>query len=103
MSPHPHDPDALFAAMERAADRAQRTLDGRFGEIYRDLRNLTPEQLDGIMPASDHQKEYERLVALVQEASERNLGQAELRDHIGALGEVAKRMARNLPGLAGLV
>ena len=91
--------DGLSIEMERAADRAQRTLDGRFGRLYRELRNLTPEQIQGITPATTDQKEYERLMTLVQEASERNLDQAQLRVRIQALGTVAKRIASYLPGL----
>lgn len=97
------DLDALFAEMERAADRAERTLEGRFGTVYRELRDLTPRQIDDITPDATDQKEYERLLALVQEASERNLDQAQLVARIKDLGEVARRIARRVPSLADSV
>ncbi|WP_163140506.1 hypothetical protein, partial [Arhodomonas sp. KWT] len=97
------DLDAMFAEMDRAADRAERTLDGRFGGIYRELRALTPEQIDGITPDTTDQREYERLMALVQEASERNMEQGELINRIRELGTVAKQIAQQVSGLRGLV
>lgn len=97
------DLDAMFAEMDRAADRAERTLDGRFGDIYRELRALTPEQIDGITPDTIDQREYERLMALVQEASERNMEQGELINRIRELGTVAKQIAQQVSGLRGLV
>ncbi|MQM40350.1 hypothetical protein KBTX_04399 [wastewater metagenome] len=97
------DLDAMFAEMDRAADRAERTLDGRFGDIYRELRALTPEQIDGITPDTTDQREYERLMALVQEASERNMEQGELINRIRELGTVAKQIAQQVSGLRGLV
>ena len=97
------DLDELFAEMDRAADRAERALDGRFGRIYRELRNLTPEEIDDITPDTGDQKEYERLLALVQEASARNMDQAQLVERIRELGDVATRIARRLPGLTDVV
>ena len=95
--------DDMFAEMERAADRAEKALNGRFANIYKELRNLSPEQIDSITPDTTDQKEYERMVALVQEATERNLNQAQLVERIRELGDVAISIARKVPSLSALV
>lgn len=97
------DLDDMFAEMERAADRAEKALDGRFSEIYKGLRNLSPDEIDSITPDTTDQKEYERMVALVQEATERNLNQAQLVERIKGLGDVAIGIARKVPSLSVLL
>lgn len=49
------------------------------------------------------QNEYERLIALVKEATQQNLGQAALVGRIKELGDVAIRIARRVPSLASLI
>jgi diacylglycerol kinase family enzyme len=97
------DLDDMFAEMDRAADRAERALDGQFSEIYKQLRSLSPDEIDSITPDTTDQKEYERMIALVQEATERNLNQAQLVERIKGLGDVAITIARKVPSLAALV
>jgi diacylglycerol kinase family enzyme len=97
------DLDDMFAEMDRAADRAERALDGQFSEIYKQLRSLSPDEIDSITPDTTDQKEYERMIALVQEATERNLNQAQLVERIKSLGDIAINIARKVPSLAALV
>lgn len=97
------DLDAMFKDMDAAADRAEKTLDGKFGGIYRDLRRLSPEDLEDITPDATHQKEYERLMALVQNATETNMSQAELGNRVRDLGDTAVRIAQKVPSLASLL
>jgi hypothetical protein len=95
--------DDIFAEMERAADRAEKALDGQFSDIYKELRNLSPDEIDSITPGTTDQKEYERMIALVQEATERNLNQAQLVDRIKEMGGVAISIAQKVPSLAALL
>jgi len=95
--------DDMFAEMERAANRAEKTLNGQFSKIYKELRNLSPEEIDSITPDITDQKEYERMIALVQEATERNLNQAQLIERIKNLGDIAISIARKVPSLSNLV
>ena len=97
------DLDALFADMDAAADRAQATLDGRFANVYRELRSLSPEEIGEITPDTTDQKEYERLMALVQSATQQNLDQAQLVERIKQLGSVAVRIAKKVPSLNPLL
>lgn len=97
------DLNAMFEAMEAAAKRAENTLNGKFGNIYRELRGLSPEEIDNITPDASDQKEYERLMALVQQATQQNLDQAQLATRVRALGDVAMRIAYKVPSLARLI
>ena len=97
------DLDRMFAEMDAAADRAERTLDGRFGSIYRELRGLSPEEINDITPDATDQKEYERLIALVQLATDKNMDQAQLLERIREMGDVAQKIARRVSSLSSLV
>lgn len=97
------DLDQIFADMDAAADRAERTLNGRFGNIYRELRSLSPEEIDSITPDATDQKEYERLIALVQQATEKNLSQAQFVERVRSLTGVAKEIAEKIPSLIALL
>ena len=97
------DLDAMFAEMDAAADRAEAALNGPFSTIYSQLRNLSPEEIDEITPDTTDQKEYERLIVLVQQASQQNLDQAQLVERIRSLGAVAVSVAKKVPSLAALV
>lgn len=97
------DLDKIFAQMDAAADRAEKALDGRFGQIYRELRALSPEEVDEITPGVTDQKEYERLIELVQEATEQNLSQAQLVERINELSDVAKKIAKKVHSIAGYI
>lgn len=92
--------DDMFAEMDAAADRAEATLNGQHGAIYRELRGLTPEEIDGITPDTADQKEYERLMALVEQATKQNMDNAQLVERVKQLGDVALAIARKVPTLA---
>lgn len=97
------DLDRMFAEMDAAADRAERTLDGRFGAVYRELRNLSPEAVDDITPDTSDQREYERLMTLVQQATDQNMDQAQLVERIREMGDVATKIARRVASLSDIV
>ncbi|WP_394692385.1 hypothetical protein [Hyphobacterium sp.] len=92
--------EAMLAEIDRAAERAEATLNGRFASIYRELRGLSPEDINDITPDTSDQKEYEKLMALVQEATQRNLSQAQLVDRIRQLGNTAVTIAKKTNNLA---
>jgi len=86
--------------LNAAADRAEAAMDGEHGEIYKELRALTPEQIDDITPDTRDQREYECLMEVVQQATEKNIDQAELVERVKALGAVAIKIAKRVPTLA---
>ena len=89
--------------LDAAADRAEAALNGKFAEHYKGLRALSPAEIDAITPDTTDQKEYERLIALVQEATRANLSQAELVTRIKALGATAIQIAKKVSSLAALL
>tara|TARA_R110002073_G_scaffold8068_1_gene45114 strand:- start:13695 stop:14009 length:315 start_codon:yes stop_codon:yes gene_type:complete len=95
--------ETMLADVDEAAERAASALDGRFSEIYRQLRGLSPEEINDITPGASDQKEYERLLALVQQATTRNMTQAELATRIRQLGDTALKIAKKSQILVGLL
>lgn len=89
----------MLDALDVAAGKAYSALDGEFEEFYRQLRALSPEEIDTITPDISDQVDYERLLALVQEATERNLSQAQLASRIKALGQTAVEIAKKTTAL----
>ena len=101
--PEEIDLDAMFAEMDAAAARAKTAMDGKFGDIYKELRALSPAEIDEITPDTTDQQEYERLIALVQQATQQNLDQAQLVERVKALGGTAVAIAKKVSGLATLL
>lgn len=95
--------DELNDEVNRKVNDAIATWHGSYSQIYRELRNLSPEEIDDITPDITDQQEYERLIAIVQEASKRNMSQAELAERIRTLSETAQKIVKMVPSLAMLL
>jgi hypothetical protein len=95
--------DALFAEMDKAAERARLALEGSLADEYKGLRSLDPEQIRSITPDTTDEAMYEQLMAIVQEASARNEDQAALAGRIRNLGEIAVNIAKRVPQLAAIL
>lgn len=90
----------MLAEMNAAADRAEVALNGQFSSIYSELRKLSPAEIDDITPDTTDQIEYERLMALVVQATKQNLDNAQLVERVKKLGVVAVSIAKKVPTLA---
>ena len=99
----PYDAEAMRRRMEQAAEEARLALEGRHSDAYKELRGLSPEEIDSITPGTTDQEQYEVLLAVVQEATRQNLEQAELVARIRELGGVALAIARKVPSLAAIL
>lgn len=95
-----YDLDAILADMDRAADRAEKALAGKYGEFYKQLRALSPEEIETITPGITDQVVYEKLMALVQQATQQNLDQAALVERVKALGDTAIAIAKKTASFA---
>lgn len=84
----------------KAADQAFR---GRYAAQLDELLGLSREELGAIMPGSADSEAYDKLIAVVREASRLNVEQAELVARVRALGEVGVQIARKVPSLAALL
>lgn len=76
---------------------------GKYKDELRGLVKLAPEEIDGITPDTTDVETYEKLIAMVKEASRNNVSQAELGQRIKQLGEVAVTIAKKVGGLAAAV
>lgn len=77
-------------------------LSGNYASAVQELHRLSSEAQAGGAIRITPPETYSQLIALVQRASAVNLSQAQLKDRIIALGDVAVNVARSVSGLAAL-
>lgn len=86
----------LFAEAEAAFDGVHR-------EKLNDLAGLSKEEIDSVTPGTADLRTYSVLMKVVEEASMKNLSQAELAENIRELGDVAVSIAKKVPRLAAII
>ena len=76
--------------------------DAVFSGIYsaelKQLKGLSKEEINAIVPASNSMQTYQALVDVVEKASKDNLAQAQLISKIKCLGSSAIKLAKKIPG-----
>jgi|GEM_PF-810161 len=85
-----------FIKMFEEADAA---FDGLYAEQLLELTKMSAEEFDSVSPGNDSNKTYTILMKVVEEASKRNLQQAELAEDIKELGDQAISLAKKIPSL----
>jgi hypothetical protein len=94
----------LFRRRVRTAfDNADDAFRGQYAEEIEGLLGLSKQEIDAITPGDADLQAYDRLITVVKEASRVNLAQAELRNRIRELGDIAVSIAKKVPKLAALV
>jgi hypothetical protein len=94
----------LFRRRVRTAlDRADEAFRGKYKDAIDELSGLSRAEIDAITPGTTDLRVYNELIEVVKEASRVNLAQAELRQRIEQLGDVAVAIARKAPRLAALL
>lgn len=73
---------------------------GEYSDELKALQGLSQAEIGEITPDNTDIETYRKLIAIVEEASVRNISQAELLGDIQDLGEVAVRIAKKVPVLA---
>lgn len=77
-----------------------------FNSMYsaelKQLKELSKEEINAIVPASNSMQTYQALVDVVEKASKDNLAQAQLISKIKGLGTSAIKLAKKIPGWAAL-
>ena len=95
---------ALFRSRVQAAlDRADQAFQGQYATEIADLLALSEADIRGVSPAPTAMEDYNKLISVVKEASRVNVAQAELKQRIQGLGNVAVGIARRVPTLAALL
>jgi hypothetical protein len=96
--------DAEFdALMDQAIADADQAFDGAYKEEVSALLAISMAEIDTLTPGTTDLVVYEKLMAVVREASRKNASQAQLITRIKALGEVAIAIARKVPSFAALL
>jgi len=87
---------------EKMAENRQ-AFEGEYKDQINDLMGLSKVEVDSITPDNTDMEIYDQLITVVKEASRVNLSQAQLKQRIKELGEVALKIAKKVPSLAALV
>ena len=96
------DIEAFRRKLKKRAEENRRTFEGRFKDEINGLLGLSKEEIDRITPDTTDLEVYDQLITVVKEASAANISQAELKNHIMELGEVAVSISKRVTKLAGL-
>ena len=95
----------LVAYRKKLEDRAaanRLAFEGEYKDEIQGLLGLSKEEIDKMTPGTTDLETYSRLISVVKEASAANVAQAELKDNIMQLGELAVSIAKKVPRLATL-
>lgn len=76
---------------------------GLYTNELKQLKGLSKEEINVILPASNSMQTYQALVEIVEKASKDNLAQAQLISKIKSLGTSAIKIAKKIPSLAILL
>jgi hypothetical protein len=85
--------DDLFAEAEAA-------FNGKYKDELNSLLGLSKEEIDSVTPGTTDLQIYAVLIKVVEDASRRNLSQAQLIKNIKALGATAIKIAKKIPKFA---
>ena len=87
---------------EKMAENRQ-AFEGEYKDQINGLMGLSKTEIDSITPDTTDLETYDQLITVVKEASRVNLAQAQLKERIEELGEVATKIARKVPSLAAML
>jgi hypothetical protein len=90
--------------LDQAIKNAHESIVGKYKDEVAGLTALSKADIDAITPNDTADLEtYEKLMAVVREASRVNASQAQLAARVRALGDVAVAIAKKVPKLAALL
>jgi hypothetical protein len=96
------DLEAFRRDLRSDLKKGREAFEGKYADQLNELLGLSREEIDAVTPDATDLAEYDRLIAVVREASRHNLTQAQLKSNITALGEVAVEIAKKSAKLAAL-
>ena len=97
------DLDAYRKKLKERAEANRKAFEGEYREEIEGLLGLSREEIDRITPGTTDLEIYDQLITAVKEASAANIAQAELKDRILELGDIAVKVAKRVPKLAALL
>jgi hypothetical protein len=96
------DIDAFRTKLKKRAEENRQAFNGIYKEEIEGLLGLSRDEIDQITPGTTDLETYDQLVTVVKEASAANIAQAELKDRIMELGNIAITIAKRVPKLMAL-
>ena len=86
---------------EKAFADADKEFDSQYAQCLKQL--LSEIEITSLSPKTNRQETYQKLIEIVEEATRKNISQAELGAKIRSLGEMAITIAKNISGLKNLL
>ncbi|MEW6701184.1 MAG: hypothetical protein AB1298_00550 [Bacteroidota bacterium] len=80
----------------------RKAFEGTYKDELNGLLGLSKDDINKITPDTTDMETYESLMTIVKEASRINVSQAELKNRIEELGNIAIEIAKKVPSLAKL-
>jgi len=96
------DLEAFEADLDASLKRGREAFDGKYKKQLNELAGLSRAEIDAITPDITDLQKYDDLITVVKEASRVNLSQAQLKQQIEKLGEIAVKIAKRIPSLVEL-
>ena len=96
------DIEAFRKKLEKRAQENRIAFEGQYKDEINGLLGLSKKEIDSITPDTTDLEVYDQLITVVKEASAANISQAELKNRIMELGEVAVSISKRVTKLAGL-
>lgn len=98
-------PEALEDFRKRIKEQLEenrKAFEGTYKDELNGLLGLSKADINKITPDTTDMETYESLITIVKEASRINVSQAELKNRIEELGNIAIEIAKKVPSLAKL-
>ncbi len=86
--------------LDETLKKSREAFMGKYKNELNELAGLSKEEIDAISPGITDLQKYDELITVVKEASRVNLQQAELKNRIIQLGDLAVSIAKCVPSLA---
>lgn len=83
-------------------ERSNAAFKGKYASELDQLMGLSRTEIDALTPDITDLQKYDQLIAVVKDASSRNLAQAELKNRVERLGKIAVTIAKKVPSLASI-
>lgn len=84
-------------------EEADAAFTGQYKVELNKLYGLSKDEIDSIMPGTADLQMYAVLIKVVEDASKKNLSQAQLIKNIKDLGDLAIKIAKKIPEFAALL
>lgn len=84
-------------------EEADAAFNGQYKKELNQLKGLSREEIDAVIPNTADLKIYSELIKVVETASKENLSQAQLIDNIKKLGDIGVQIAKKIPRFSSLL